>query len=217
MAAQFQQIDPRFTALQSERGMYAELGGQLEAYAAKYPGRAVEAEALAQAAQAFLAEGDQEAELRVMRKALARNALSGALLDRYLGLLAARHRDELLDVARSNSPADIRNRAVQFAIAADAPELAYSAVRARGNALPPVWTSAFTALAGLYLGDHAAGIDARVPGGARYAHHRRAFAGAGKTRFGDRWAGVVLLRRALRRLSGRRRQFRGGSLAARIA
>ena len=31
MAAQFQQIDPRFMALQSERGMYAELGGQLEA------------------------------------------------------------------------------------------------------------------------------------------------------------------------------------------
>jgi tetratricopeptide (TPR) repeat protein len=139
--------------------MYQELGGQLEAYAAKYPGRAVEAGALAQAAQAFLAEGDQEAELRVMRKALARNALSGALLDRYLSLLAARHRDELLDVARSNSSAAVRNRAVQFAIAADAPEFAYSAVRARGNAMPPVWTSAFTALAGLYLGDHAPGVD----------------------------------------------------------
>ncbi len=159
MAAQFQQIDSQFTALQSERGMYAELGGQLEAYAAKYPGRSVESGALAQAAQAFLAEGDQQAELRVMRKALARNALSGALLDRYLGLLAAYHRDQLLDVARSNSPAAIRNRAVQFAIAADAPWFAYSAVRARGNRLPPVWTSAFTALAGLYLGDHAPGID----------------------------------------------------------
>src|SRR5471030_1319339 len=123
MAAQYLQIDARFTALQGERGMYQELGGQLEAYAAKYPGRAVEAGALAQAAQAFLAEGDREAELRVMRKALARNALSGAVLDRYLTLLAAHHHDELLDVARSNSPAAVRNRAVQFAIAADAPEL----------------------------------------------------------------------------------------------
>jgi len=159
MAAQYLQIDARFTALQGERGMYQELGGQLEAYAAKYPGRAVEAGALAQAAQAFLAEGDREAELRVMRKALARNALSGAVLDRYLTLLAAHHHDELLDVARSNSPAAVRNRAVQFAIAADAPEFAYSVVRARGNTLPPVWTSAFTALAGLYLGDHAPGVD----------------------------------------------------------
>jgi tetratricopeptide (TPR) repeat protein len=56
--------------------------------------------------------------------------------------------------------ADIRNRAVQFAIASDRQELAYSAVRTRGDALPPVWSSAYLALTGLYLDDRSAAIDA---------------------------------------------------------
>jgi predicted Zn-dependent protease len=160
MAAQTRQIDQRLIALQSERGLYGELGRQLEEYAGKTPGQTVEANALTAAAQAFIKDGDIESQMRVMGKALQRNSLAGAQLDRYLALLATRRPDELLTVIRSNGSAEIRNRAVQFAIANDRPEFAYSAVRARGNALAPVWTKAYTALAGEYFDDRSPAIDA---------------------------------------------------------
>ena len=82
------------------------------------------------------------------------------MLDRYLAYLAAKQPDELLAVVRSNPNAPIRNRAVQFALAGDRAELAYSAVAARAAALPPVWNKAYTALAGQYLDDHSPAIDA---------------------------------------------------------
>jgi tetratricopeptide (TPR) repeat protein len=132
----------------------------LEEYAAKYPGQTVAANALTQAALAFIEEGDIESQMRVMRTALARNDLSGPLLDRYLTLLVARQREELLAVARSHPSADVRNRAVQIAIASGREDMAYRAVANRGSAMPPVWTRAYTALAGQYLDDHAAAIDA---------------------------------------------------------
>jgi Tfp pilus assembly protein PilF len=160
MIAQSRQVDQRFVTLQSQRGLYGDLGRQLEDYAAKNPGRTFEANALVQAAEAFNADGDIDSQMRVMRKALARNALSGTLLDRYLQLLASRQPDELLAVVRGNGSDDLRNRAVQFALASDRPALLYSALRTRGSALTPVWTQAYTALAGQYLNDRSPAIDA---------------------------------------------------------
>jgi cellulose synthase operon protein C len=160
MTARGQQLDQSFATLESQRGLYGDLGRQLEEYADANPGRAVEANALAQAAQAFIDEGDIEGQMRVMGKALARNELSGALLDRYLSLLASRQRDELLAVARGNGSDDVRNRAVQIAIASDRRELADAAVQARGNSLPPVWTKAYTALAGQYFDDRSPAVGA---------------------------------------------------------
>ncbi|MGA3042647.1 MAG: tetratricopeptide repeat protein [Bryobacteraceae bacterium] len=160
MAAQAAHVDPRFVMLQSQRGLYGELGVQLEDYAAQNTGRPVEGNALAQAAQAFVAEGDIDNQMGVMRKALARNALSGDLLDRYLALLARRQPDELLAVVRGHGSDEIRNRAVQLAIGGDHPGLAYSAIRARGMALTPVWASAYTALTGEYFDDRVPAIDA---------------------------------------------------------
>jgi len=153
------QVDPRLAALQIERGLYGQFGRQMEAYAAANAGRSVEAVALVHAAQAFIAEGDREGETRTLRAALARNALSGPLLDRYLSGLAARQPDELLAIVRSNPSAQVRDRAVQLAIAGDRRDLAYAAVRARGSVLPPVWTNALTALTGLYFDDHSAPTD----------------------------------------------------------
>jgi cellulose synthase operon protein C len=159
MSAQARQIDQRFVALQSQRGLYGELGRQLEEYAAKNPGRPGEAAALNQAAQAFIAEGDVDSQMRVMRNALARNELSGLLLDRYLMQIASSQPQELLSVVGGNHAADIHNRAVQLAIAGDHQELAYSAIRTRGSALTPVWTKAYDALAGEYFDDHSPTID----------------------------------------------------------
>jgi hypothetical protein len=70
-------------------------------------------------------------------------------------MLATRQPEELLAIARGNGSADIRNRAVQWAIGGDRPELAYYGHSNRGRALPPVWTKAYTALAGLYFDDRA--------------------------------------------------------------
>ena len=160
MAAQSEGVDGRFVALESERGLYGDLGRQLEAYAAANPGQPVEATSLDQAAQAYIAEGDIDSQMRVMRKALARNSLAGPLLDRYLELLAARPPEELLAVIRGNPSAEIRNRAVQHAIGSGRSILTYSAVQTRGRALPPVWTRAYTALAGHYFGDRSPAMDA---------------------------------------------------------
>jgi hypothetical protein len=159
MAAQTEQLDQRFVALQSQRGLYGELGRQLEQYAAKNVGRTVEVPALNQAAQAFISEGDLDSQLRVMRAALARNDLSGNLLDRYLTQMASRQPQELLSIVRSNGSADLRNRAIQLAIDGDHQELAYSAIRTRGSALAPVWSKAYSALAGDYFNDRSAAID----------------------------------------------------------
>jgi len=154
MAAPPHSVDPRFVELQSLRGVYGELGRQLEEHAS----------ALIQAAQAFVSEGDTEGQMRVMRKALARYALSGPLLDRYLDLLAARSPEELLALIRGNASDAVRNQAVQHAIANGRADLAYSAVQARGRALPPVWTRAYTALAGHYLDDRSPAVDAAFQG-----------------------------------------------------
>ena len=159
-AAGRQQVDARLAALQSRRARFAELGQQLEGYAGRNPGRPVESAALSQSIQAFVSEGDLDGQLRVMRKALARSELAGGLLDRYLALIASRYPGELLAVVRSNPSAAIRNRAAQAALESDRPDLAYEAIRARGSALPAVWTNALLALSGDYFGDHSAAIGA---------------------------------------------------------
>jgi Tfp pilus assembly protein PilF len=159
MAAGRQQVDQSYVTLQSQRGLFADLGRQLEQYAAAHRGQPVEGNALAQAARAYFAAGDVESQMRMMRMALAQNALPGDSLARYLGLLAERQPGELLAIVRGNGSSDVRNRAVQAAIAASRPELAYAALRARGGALPLAWTRAYTALAGVYFGDRSAAID----------------------------------------------------------
>ena len=160
MESQSRVVDQQFTMLQSRRGLYATLGRQLEHFAAENSGRQVEGNALVQAIQAYIAEGDVESQMRVMAKGTERHALWGVLLDRYLALLAARQPEELLRIARSDTSVDVRNRAVQIAIGSDKPALAYAAVQGRGASLPVVWTRAFTALAGVYFDDHAPAIGA---------------------------------------------------------
>jgi cellulose synthase operon protein C len=153
------ELDEKFVELQSYRGVYGELGLQMEAYAAKNSGRPSEAGAFAHAARAFVASGDMGSEFRVMKKALSRNALSGILLDRYLSLLASRSPEELLAIIRGSGPDAIRNLAIQSAIANERPERAYEAIRSRSGA-SPVWIKAYTALAGRYFDDHSPAINA---------------------------------------------------------
>jgi len=159
MIASGAKLDEGFVALQSYRGVYDELGRQLEEYAAKNPGQASEANAFAHAARAFVASGNIESQIRVMKNALSRNALSGVLLDRYFSLLASRSPEELLAIILGSGPDEIRNLAVQSAIASESPERAYAAIRSRSGA-SPVWIKAYTALAGRYFDDHSPAINA---------------------------------------------------------
>ncbi len=145
-----QGYDARFTAVETERGRYRELAQELEQYAARFP---AEGSALAQAATAWIAEGDVDGQLRVMQTLARRNAPGGAMLDRYLSLLAALHPDQLVQLAASAPSADVRNRAVQWAIGSGNRELAYRAIQARGAQMRTVWTRAYTALAGVYFAD----------------------------------------------------------------
>jgi hypothetical protein len=153
MVASGLSVDQRFVTLQSERGLYGELGKQLEHYAAGTTS-ALESAALTQAAQAFVSEGDTDGQLRTMRALLNIDGLNGAFMDRYLSLLTNRRPDDLLALARRD------DKAVQFAIANGQPRLAYPAIRNRGAAMPPVWTSAYTALAGVFFNDRTPGISA---------------------------------------------------------
>jgi len=164
MSAPARHVDPAFVKLQWQRGLFGELGRQLEQYAAQHAGRESESAALVQSVDAFVADGDVDSQLRAMRKLLERNALSGVWRDRFLALLAVRHPAELISIARGASTPEIRNRAVQFALAGDKSQLGYEAVRARGSELPPLWTKAYTALAGVYLDDRSPAVAAAFDG-----------------------------------------------------
>ncbi|MGH9666752.1 MAG: tetratricopeptide repeat protein, partial [Bryobacteraceae bacterium] len=71
-------------------------------------------------------------------------SLNGEELARYLALLCRRQPRDLVAIAAT------QNNAVETAVVEGNLPLALDAVAARGIALPPVWTKAYTALAGLY-------------------------------------------------------------------
>ncbi|HLK69450.1 MAG TPA: hypothetical protein VKU19_38730 [Bryobacteraceae bacterium] len=150
----------RLVPLEVRRGRFRELARALEDFAAKNSGNSEESRALIEAINAYIAEGDIENQMRLMRQVAARNDLVGPLLDRYLNLLIARQPDELVAMARGNTTALVKNRSVQLAIASGRTDLADRAIQARGGSLPPVWSRAYTALSGLYLSDRAASVDA---------------------------------------------------------
>jgi cellulose synthase operon protein C len=158
MMASGAQLDAGFASLQSHRGVYEELGRLLEEYAARNSGRPSEANAFAHAARAFVAAGDIDGQIRVMKKAFSRNALSGDLLDRYLSLQASRSPEELPAIARGGGSDEIRNRAVQTSIKNENPQEAYAAIRSRSGS-SSVWVKAYTALAGLYFDDRSPAVN----------------------------------------------------------
>ncbi|MBI4910363.1 MAG: hypothetical protein HY820_42490 [Acidobacteria bacterium] len=131
--------------VQTSRLRYAELGRQLEDYAGKKESRSQDF--WSPAARAYRLAGDAASEVRVLANTLDQRG-------RYYQLLAASSPNQLIQLsARVN---DAVNAALQSGNAA----LTLSAVAARGRALPPVWTKANTALAGLYFGLRSPDINA---------------------------------------------------------
>lgn len=132
--------------LQRSRVQLDDAGGRIEKLAAQAQSKYRVYE-LHQAAEAYQTLNNSEAELRVLT-ALDRIAgTEHAPADRLFDLLLAARPNDL--VARSRHDAVAQNMLERAR-----PEQAMAAIDARATGLPPVWKSAYTGLAGLYLRLH---------------------------------------------------------------
>ena len=131
--------------LETRRGRFAELAKALESYAQRNISDPQAAfRAMAQAENAWRAAGDRTAELRVLADLNRHRALTAGLQSRYFELLDPAQRNQIVALARESHPA------VAFAVQSGDFAFARQAVQARGSAFPPLWTNAYTALAGVY-------------------------------------------------------------------
>jgi tetratricopeptide (TPR) repeat protein len=136
--------------LQRRRGMFQELGTQLEAYARALPADSDSRDTvLSDAAEAFHAAGAVNNELRVL-SLLARSGLEEPRLSRYTKLVLRQPQRFRAEVTAGPQPGielALLNRAVQEGSTA----LALEGIAARGARMTPAWTRAYTGLVGLYL------------------------------------------------------------------
>jgi Flp pilus assembly protein TadD len=140
--------------LQRERGRFDELGQQLEAIG-RNPARAGEnAEAiLRESARAFQQGGNTAGELRVLGLLASRGQLASDLLSRYAILMVRQPQQQAVTAAAGGAMSDsIKDALASASLFAPKPADAFAILAARGRTRPPVWTRAYTALAGVYLG-----------------------------------------------------------------
>ena len=132
----------------------------MEAYWQVYPPGPDRDNVLMQAADAYRTAGNSDAELRVLDL-----ALHGSYSDRFLELLLEKQPERLVALATPLAAQEQPDRPANMALAGNDAALAQRVVLARGRNLPPVWTSAYTGLVGLYFG---------APGAAWVRRFRRA-------------------------------------------
>ncbi|HSA91682.1 MAG TPA: hypothetical protein VLE48_01615, partial [Terriglobales bacterium] len=145
----------RLVQLQRRRFQLSELASQLEAYERVYPHAEGKGGILDQAADAWRAAGNANAEFRVLRSRY-ETWYGGARQDRYFELLLEREPERLATLAgMADRPSWFRDAVADFALRRAPNTLALDVMAARGGGLPPVWTRAYVGLAGLYLDDKA--------------------------------------------------------------
>ncbi len=130
----------RLIELQRSWLKHAELGGQLERIWNAHPTRNQEKHILIEAAEAYRAAGDEDAEFGVLGQA---NSTS----ERYLALLGRRDSDGLLALAARSQAA------LSYAVVAGDSELATRAIAGYRAQRPPVWKSFYGGLAAVYHDD----------------------------------------------------------------
>jgi cellulose synthase operon protein C len=125
---------------------------------------------LMEAAEAYRASGNIAAELRVLQLQNSRAPLEGPMLDRYGKLLLAPPQRMVAAIGRGRVEA--ANGLVNYAMehsastpaAASQQSIVFQAIATRGQRLGPklgpLWTNAYTALAGLYFASNAAPVRA---------------------------------------------------------
>ena len=145
-----------YAALERRRTKFAELGTQLEQAAGRF-GPAQAAAARLDAAEAYNTIGDESRELRVLNL-ISSNFMDSAARERYLGLLLAREPQQLVQFASQWTPWG--EQAADFAVVHADAALAKSVIAARGRTRTPIWSKAYSALAGLYFSDTSADVNA---------------------------------------------------------
>jgi tetratricopeptide (TPR) repeat protein len=135
-------------ALQSSRLRFADLAATLETFAKGGGRHAVEARR--QAAVAYRKAGDAVSERRML-SLFSVESMSSTERARYFELMLAAEPEALIALAQSGS-ASARDAVANFVVEHGTADQALAAIRARGQGLPPVWTSAYTALVGLSFG-----------------------------------------------------------------
>ena len=145
-------VNPQpFIDVQRRRGRFAELGQQMEQFAAVLPSESRNPHLIA-AADAYYAAGDEQNEMRVLGRVFPQ--LDQTRQERYFKLLLDKQPQELIRIASTwTDPAQWGEQAANYAVAHGKPALAHAVVQARSKARPPVWNKAYSALVGLYLSE----------------------------------------------------------------
>ena len=151
----------RLVELQTSRLRFEELGAALEAYAQRLTPQQGRIGVQVEAANTYRSGALYDAEFAVLKTI---GLQSGPQVrQRYFELLLQRMPLELVQLAGS-SRKDISDAACQYVLAHGPIELAQQAVTARGHALEPVWTKAYSALTGLYFSDRTPAVNAAFLG-----------------------------------------------------
>jgi predicted Zn-dependent protease len=148
------QFKSRLVTLQTRRLRFEELGGQLERYAATLSPDHGKYGVLLEAADAYREGADYDREMAVLGAVDYR--LSGDHEKRYFALLLQKEPTRLVEIAGREQEA-WAFPALQYAVRNGDFQLAQKAIAARGLRQEPVWTPAYTALAGLYDSERTAG------------------------------------------------------------
>jgi hypothetical protein len=137
---------PAWIELQQRRGQIETAAARLEKLAAEVPARQ-RPSVLGYARDAFHKAGDFVGELRVTQRLAESTKLDGDQRARYYQLLLARQPQQLQSLAASE------DSAAEYLVRNGSADQALPAVAARAANKLPVWRTATTALAGLYLRD----------------------------------------------------------------
>jgi cellulose synthase operon protein C len=140
-----------FVELQRRRGQFADLGAEMEQYAAAIPPQQRSAP-LTAAAEAYYSAGDEPGELRVLASIFPSHSLNTNWQQRFFQLLLERQPQELVRIA-SYWPGTSGEEAANYAVAHGNAAIAHAVVEVRSKARPPVWNKAYNALVGLYFGE----------------------------------------------------------------
>jgi tetratricopeptide (TPR) repeat protein/predicted Zn-dependent protease len=139
----------RLIELQTSRLRFAELAKALERLADAGGVPALVHQARVAAAESYDKAADEAGVMRVLSR-MPLVSLPEGLLARYFEVLLERDPPRLIALAGSGSRT-VRDAAANYIVEHGTADQALSAVRARGQGLPPVWTNAYTALVGFHF------------------------------------------------------------------
>lgn len=150
----------RIVEMQRSRLKFDELGGQLEAYDRALTSPTAPHHDLEEA-EDYRASGNTAAELRALKRLVDRHEAGNPVVDRYAQLLMAQ--PARLAAAIAATP-DLANAMVNYTVSHGSAAAARQAIAARGQRNGPLWTSAYTALAGLYFSNFTTPVDSAFTG-----------------------------------------------------